>query len=377
MASRVRRIALAIHLWSALLLGAWFALLGLTGSALVFYVHLDQAINPQIRLNRVVEAPRSVDAIERALRAAYPQREGPWRIEMPLAPDMPVMARYYKPVERAGRHFAPLLVTMEPDTLKITSTRFWGDTLMTWVFDLHYTLLLGKTGLSLVGLVGFVIAAMLVSGMYLWWPSKARFWSAMRIIPRPGIVRRTYDLHNAGGIYTFIILLVLALTGSVLAFPDLSRSIIAPGTELPSPKALPHDAGAGRLSLDDAVATARKRFPDADVRWIETSGAGGKPVSMRLHQPFEPSFRFPQSRIWLDPVDGKVLAVSDPREASVGATALNWMHPLHNGEAFGLWGRWIAFVSGFVPLMLFVTGLYRWRQKVNARRRASVAKARQ
>lgn len=376
MASRVRSLALAIHLWSGLLFGAWFALLGLTGSALVFYVELDQAINPQVRLQRTVQAPQPVDAIERALRSAYPGRDGPWRIELPRSPDMPVMARYYKPAERAGRHFAPLLVTMEPDTLKITSTRFWGDTVMTWVFDLHYTLLLGKSGLALVGIAGFVIAAMLVTGMVLWWPSKARMWSAMRIIPRPGRVRRTYDLHNAGGIYSFIILLVLALTGSVLAFPDQARAIVAPGTALPSPKAPLHADGAGRLSLDAAVAIARQRFPDADVRWIETSSARGTPVSMRLRQPFEPSPRFPQTRIWLDPVDGKVLAVSDPRNATAGATFLNWMHPLHNGEAFGLWGRWIALLVGFVPLMLYVTGIYRWRQKVNARQRAAEVKRR-
>ena len=34
-----------------------------------------------------------------------------------------------------------------------------------------------------------------------------------------------------------------------------------------------------------------------------------------------------------------------------------------NGKVAGLTGRWIVFISGFVPIILFVTGLIRWWQK--------------
>lgn len=372
MASRARRIALVLHLWTGLAFGAWFALLGLTGSALVFYVELDRALDPQVRLARSVQAAPSPGAIEHALRAAFPGRDGPWRIELPLAPDMPVTARYYRPAERAGRHFAPLLATLDPETLAVTGTRFWGDTPMTWLFDLHYTLLLGKTGLLLVGLTGCASAALLVSGLCLWWPSRARLRAALRIVPRPGLVRRTYDLHNAGGIYAFAVLLVLALTGSALAFPDGARALVAPGTCLPSPRARPHGPAASSLPLDEAVAIARRRFPGARVRWIETSGARGTPVSVRLHQPGEPSLRFPQTRIWIDPADGAVLALHDPRGSAAAARLLDWMHPLHNGEAFGLGGRLLVLAAGFAPLLLYATGIYRWRQKIGARQRAAL-----
>jgi uncharacterized iron-regulated membrane protein len=55
-----------------------------------------------------------------------------------------------------------------------------------------------------------------------------------------------------------------------------------------------------------------------------------------------------------------VLAVRDERRDSGGDTLLAWLHPLHSGEAFGLVGRWLAFVSGLLPAALFVTGLWRW-----------------
>jgi uncharacterized iron-regulated membrane protein len=46
---------------------------------------------------------------------------------------------------------------------------------------------------------------------------------------------------------------------------------------------------------------------------------------------------------------------------------LNWLHPLHNGEAFGLTGRILVFLSGLLPLVLFITGFLRWRHKRHAK----------
>ncbi|NOS87863.1 MAG: PepSY domain-containing protein [Methylococcaceae bacterium] len=46
------------------------------------------------------------------------------------------------------------------------------------------------------------------------------------------------------------------------------------------------------------------------------------------------------------------------------------MHPLHNGEIAGLFGRWVVFIGGLVPAILYVTGFMRWRQKCRAKRTA-------
>ncbi|MGH7201474.1 MAG: PepSY domain-containing protein, partial [Planctomycetaceae bacterium] len=43
--------------------------------------------------------------------------------------------------------------------------------------------------------------------------------------------------------------------------------------------------------------------------------------------------------------------------------------PLHNGEAFGLAGRWIVFFSGLTPAVLYVTGVTIWWRRRRSRRR--------
>ncbi|MFC5769067.1 PepSY-associated TM helix domain-containing protein [Thauera sinica] len=374
---QARRIWLAVHLWTGLGLGGLFALLGLTGSVLVFYLDIDAAFNPAIRAAHAVAAPVSADAVHHRLRQAFPGRDGPWRIEMPLSPDSPVTARYYRPAERAGRSFAPLMVTLDPETLAVTSSRFWGDTAMTWIYDLHYSLLLDRAGVTLVGIAGLLAMVSLATGLYLWWPSRARFAAALRPVPRAGAVRRNYDLHVIGGVYGLIVLAVVTLAGSALALPETARSLVS-AFSAPSPPprlpAVPPLEESPPLSLDAAVALAGQRFPGAEVRWIETSGAGGTPVSVRLHQAFEPGRRFPRTQVWFHPATGAVLAIRDPAGNGGGDTVFDWLHPLHNGEAFGTAGRVLACIAGFLPLLLFVTGVIRWRQKVRAREKSRTAR---
>ena len=368
---RARRFWLAVHLYLGLALGGGFVLLGLTGSVLVFYLDLDSLLNPAIRVGHPPAALPSPEAVFGQLRALYPARDGPWRIEMPLAANAPLMARYYTPPETAGRSFAPLMLTLDPGSLAVTSERFWGDYALTWLFDLHYTLLLDKPGRTAVGIVGLAMLVSLLSGLCLWWPSPARLLAALRPVLRSGGVRKTYDMHVLGGVYGMGVLVVLALTGSALALPDTTRELVGRLSDLRERPALASGLiadGAPAISLDAAVHIAQTRFPGAELRWIETPGAAGRPMAIRLYQPGEPGRRFPRTQVWVDPASGGVLAVHDPVGNTGGETFMDWLHPLHNGEALGPVGRWVACLAGLLPGLLFVTGCLRWCHKRRARR---------
>ncbi len=378
-ASRARRLWLDVHLYVGLVLGGLFALLGLTGSVLVFYLGVDEALNPVLQVSRpVIEVP-SPDVVLSRVQALYPEHDGPWRIEMPLATNDALRVRYYNPPETAGRGFAPLMLSLDPDSLQVTSGRLWGDYAVTWLYDLHYTLLLGSAGKTAVGIAGLVLLVSLFSGLYLWWPSRARLGAALKPVLRRGAVRKTYDLHVLSGVYGFVVLAVLALTGSVLALPDEARSVVDSFSPLrPSFRAPAGllEEGATPIPLAEAVRIAQARFPGAELRWIETPGRAGKPISVRFHQAAEPGRRFPRSQVWVHPASGDILAVRDPLENSGGDTFMDWMHPLHNGEVFGLAGRLLACLGGLLPVLAFVTGWLRWRHKVRARKASARSLAR-
>lgn len=369
----VRRQVGRLHRWLGLGLGGLYVLLGLSGSLLVFYPEIDRLLNPATQAAEPMRPLPAIDAVIAVLRQAEPGRDGPWRIELPLTPDSPYYARYYRPEETEQRAFAPLMLSIDPATLAVTSRRFWGEYPVTWIYDLHYTLLWDRSGRTLLAVIGIALVLLLASGVALWWPSGRRVPAALSIRRNAASPRRIYDLHTVIAVWTLPLSAVLLTTGLLLEKPAWFKPAIESLAPL-TPYYDAHDeqalAGPPAVSGQSAIETAQEIFPGATLRWIETPGRGHPAWRVQMAQASEPGQRFPRSQVWVDAQSGAVLAVRDPRRNTSADTLMDWLHPLHNGEAFGLPGRIAVCIAGLLPLIAFATGVVRWRQKALARHRA-------
>lgn len=361
----------AVHLYAGLLLGVLVAAVGITGSLLVFYVELDEILNPELVIANP-SAPRlSYQEIFDAIRRAEPSRLRGWRLEIPESSKRMITARYYKPQETEHLGFAPLMLSVDPQTGEVLKQRFWGQYAMTWIYDLHYTLLLGPAGKILLAIFGVFVLILLVSGLYLWWPPLKKWLSALTIKRHASAERFTYDLHKVAGAYGFFVMLVLTLSGIALEIPEYVNPLIgyfSPLQNIPPPQSAVLSVQQSVITLDRAVAIAQERFPEADLAWIETPHDIKGSYRINLQQTGEPSRRFPKTNVWVDQYSGRILRVSDPAAASAGDTLIHWLHPMHSGEAFGMPGRLLVLATGLTCPLLFVTGLMRWQQKRRARR---------
>ncbi|BDZ74044.1 hypothetical protein GCM10025856_17630 [Methylophaga marina] len=371
---KARQLWLDIHTYLGLSIGLLLVLLGLTGSILVFYLQFDIWLNPDIEA--VSTAPvRQQQAVFDRLHQQFPTRTDSWRIEQPLHPGWPIMARYYTPVETRDSMFAPLMVTLDPVTRDVTSERFWGEFAMTWIYNLHYTLLLDKNGKTFIGTIGLISLISLISGMVLWWPGWLKLRQVLAWRLRSSYAKKVFDLHILSGSYGFIVLLMLSLTGAALALPTQTHDIIRTFSPLASSpdltRSLHEKANKPVISADAAVKSAFTVFPDAELRWVESPGSQKNSWRVVFYQQGEPSRRFPRTQVWVNAYNGQIVASRDGLADKAGDKILNWLHPLHNGEVFGLTGRIIVFISGFVPLILFITGLLRWQQKRRAKQRTA------
>ena len=364
-----RGIVRRVHLWLGLSVGALFVLTGLTGSLLVFYPAIDGALHPGLARVAAGARPASWQAVYDALRRAEPGRDGAWRIE--VTPDGgPIPVRYYAARETRARAFAPLMLWLDPVRLTVVRRGFWGGYATTWLYDLHYRLLLEKPGALVMGIAGIVMLAMLVSGLWAWWPRPGGWRRSLAWKREAARSRRLYDWHKWAGIGSALVLVVVAATGVLLDLPDQVHPLVARASPLFATPRLRSVPNGPPLPLDTLVDRAERALPGGALAWIETPADAHGVVRVNLALPGEPSRRFPRSNVWLDPYTGRVLAVRDARRDGGGDTLLDWLHPLHDGEAFGLAGRWLAFVSGLVPAVLFVTGVWRWRVRGRARARA-------
>ncbi|MGU3391461.1 PepSY-associated TM helix domain-containing protein [Sphingomonas sp. M1A8_2b] len=365
----VRVAVRRIHLWLGLSIGLVFAFAGLTGSALVFYPEIDAAFSPPLRAIPAGTRPPSWQAVVDTLHREHPSRTGAWRIEV-TSDGGAIPVRYYTPKETAGRAFAPMLLWIDPVRLTTIRTGFWGDTVVTWIYDLHYRLLLGEPGGIAMGIAGIAMLVLIVSGIWAWWPRPGGWWRALRFKPAAAAIRRLYDLHKLTGLIGLIPLLAITATGVLLDLPNQTRPLIARASPLFQTPALVVVPAGPALPIDRLIASARRRFPDGGLAWIETPANATGPIRINLARKGEPSRRFPRTNVWLDPYTGRILAVRDGLADASGDTVLSWLHPLHGGEAFGLIGRWLAFVTGLVPSVMLGTGLLRWRRRSPPRRRS-------
>jgi len=122
--------------------------------------------------------------------------------------------------------------------------------------------------------------------------------------------------------------------------------------------------------VDQIVAAGRSAFPEGDLKRIDLPRDAQTPYRLSFNQPGEAWSHHGASRVWVDPRDGAVLATWDPLSVAAGSRFMGWQFPLHNGDALGLAGRWLVFLGGWLPALLFGTGLYLWWRKHQLRRRS-------
>ena len=170
----VRPLLRRVHLWLGLSLGVMFALLGLTGSALVFYVEIDAALNGPVETQQPPQAGAGWDSPlwDRALqagRARFRDPQGNWSFEV-TGEGGAIPARYYPASGHHSHHDHREMVWFSADGTRVIRSAPWGGYLMSWLYELHANLLIDETGRQIAGWSGFVILVLLITGVMAWWP---------------------------------------------------------------------------------------------------------------------------------------------------------------------------------------------------------------
>lgn len=368
MSMRLRRLWLFTHRWLGLTAGLLLVLLGLTGSLLVFDHAIDEWLNPNLLLTQGSGQRKPlVDIIGSAESAFAESSRKPISVSRPRV-DNGVWTVWFSTGTEVDPKF--LAVYVDPYNAKVTGQRIWGEDLMSWIYKLHFQLLAGRTGAIVVGVIGILMMLSILSGLFLWWPlwrNSARAAFAIR----PG-ARFNYDLHKTTGILSAAFLLVIAFTGVYMEFYDVFHSVIksfAEVTEAPEDLTSTVISSATPLTPDEAVTIAQAEFPEAKFDHLHppTGSAGFYEVAFRQHDEVQRSFG--RSQVFLDQYTGQILAIRRPQDATAADAFFAWQFPLHNGEAFGLAGRWFVFFLGLIPTLLYVTGfILWWRRRISLRR---------
>lgn len=422
MAARaVRPFFVVVHRWVGLLVAAFLFVSGVTGAVISWDHELDEILNPHLLHARAAGAPRSsldllhgIETRHRKIQVTYV----PLAVEAGHAVAFGVAPK----VDRSTGHLFEVdynQVFVDAADGAELGQREWGavwpitrETFVSFLYKLHYSLHLpemfgtDRWGIWLLGVIAILWTVDCFVGFYLTLPARRRarniadealaldegtsarppdrtFWRRWRpswwVRWRGGSYRVNFDLHRAGGLWTWGVLFVIAFTAFSM---NLYREIFFPIMSLvsnvtPSPFDVrtPNDHGEPiepRLSFDAVVpmaaTEARRRGweqPAGDVFYSREYGIYG--VGFFLPEDGHGAGGVGHRALYYDALDGRLLGDRQPWKGTAADIFVQAQFPLHSGRILGLPGRILISIMGLVVAGLSATGVFVWWRKRRAR----------
>lgn len=364
-----RRVWRLVHRWLGIGLGTWFALVGLTGSVLVFEEPIDAWLNPTllhtdargpyVSPERIVDLATFEHDLGRVEKIRFPAQAGDvYRVTVRVTPGRRVGS------ERIEAMFDPvsgaLLGTRNPE-----GTGLARPHLMKTLYEFHRNVLLGAPGSDIVGIAGFLLLGSALTGFVVALPRRlAGLAKLVRVNVRANATRVMFDTHRSLGTVFFVLLLLSTLTGATLVYTNYVRDLVSVFSEVKPFPVIPWRTrdGAEPKSLGEIIAIAQKAFPGRTITEIHgpPRQTGGYLVYL---QAAGDEYRLGDTIAWIHPFTGEILVERSDRTRNAGETLMQWLFPLHSGTAFGTPGKVAMCLTGIVPVLLVFTGLWVWLRK--------------
>ncbi len=242
------------------------------------------------------------------------------------------------------------------------------------MFKLHRWLLLDQEiGRPIVGVATLIFVFLTMSGLILWLPKKIKglksFKPGLKIKFSANWKRINHDLHNVLGFYTFLLVLIMALTGLCWSFEwykdGLSNVLGAKvfgDRDAKKPESTIIENGK-KLSVEEIAAIGDSAFPYTGKTIIGL--AKGPEGSFELSKKNDAIFNKDASdKITIDQYSGAIIKKDVFAEKKYGQKIAAQIRAIHMGEIYGTWSKVIYFLSCLIATSLPITGIFIWINKM-------------
>lgn len=398
----MKKIFRQIHLWLSIPFGLIITVICFSGAALVFENEIMELCRHDFYyVSKVEETPLPAGELAQKVAATLPDSISVTGISISSDPAKAYQVNLSKP-RRAS-------VYIDQYTGEIKG-KYERAPFFTTMFKLHRWLLDNMKpdggifwGKMIVGVSTLMFVFVLISGIIIWIPRSAKaLKNSLKISVNKGWKRFWYDLHIAGGLYTFIFLLVLALTGLTWSFGWYRTGFYkAFGVEM-------QEKGEGRMEKEEGKKRDMKEKERSEKEGEDRKGRNqrkGKTQSLLpsqlspLPSPYA-SWQKVYEQLKVQNPDYKQITVSNgtanvsfnrfgnqrasdrysfnPRNGEITEATLykdldnsgkirGWIFSVHVGSWGGMFTRILSFIASLLGATLPLTGYYLWIKKEIAR----------
>ena len=395
----MRQPIVVLHRVVGLTMALFLVVAGLTGSLLVWYEEIYAAVNPGwLRIVPPTDGQAPLDPLQ--LRAAVLERYPQASIHYLTLHGRADRAAVFWLQAGDGKPLAVDTVFVDRYTGKLLGARHHGEigegihNLAPFLYELHRSLALGKTGKLLLGIVALLWTIDCFAGAWLTFPAPARrpanagwrnwlrrWGPAWKLRWQAGSYKRNYDLHRAGGLWPWALLFVFAWSSVAFNLPEVYTPVMnALFDHQPEPRTLaprlPRAQPQPGLDWPAALARARQLMAaESRTRGFvvhEESSLRYDPRSASFHYRVRSQLDVNEKRgnttVVFDANDGRQLGSFLPSGTAGGDSVSTWLLTLHLTHLWGMPYRLAATAIGIIVAMLSITGIYLWWKKRRARR---------
>ena len=378
------------HRWVGLVIASFLFVSGLTGAVISWDHELDRWLNPALYVSPAAAAlPSTLDLANRA-EAAHP---GMVVSYLPLSvPAGHALLLSMEPVLAETGTGNPVefnQLAVNPATGEEQGRRLWGkpaltrENLLPFLYKLHYSMHLPdwsgiEVGVLFMGVIAILWVLDSIIALVISFPSPRAWRKSLAFRWSQGGYRRLFDLHRSGGVWLWLVVIVVAVTSvSMNLGPQVVRPLVNAVSPLsPSPFEQPRvDLPTHRPPVTREVIVAAARIAAAE-RGIEAPAGGVfySPVfgvyGVGFFAPGNDHGDGGLGNPWLyfDGRTGQRLGDTIPGEGSAGDIFMQLQFPLHSGRIVGVPGRILVSLLGLGIAGLSLTGVLIWLRKRRARR---------
>ncbi len=343
---KLRPLIFQVHSWIGLLIGVFIAIMGLTGSGIVFMHQLDHTLNPALMHVEPQRQPQSIDLNIAPVIRLHPNLAVE-SIELPKTSSDPVM------IMMKTAKGERLETYINPYTSQVLGERIWEKSIIGFMHTLHYTLFAGKVGQIAVGVEGLLFLVISLTGMLLWtgWRRlktglRVR-WDSSKFL--------NFDLHNVAGFLSGLFLILLAITGTLITIIQIALT-----EPIVDPPAIIQPIA----QLQSVLRAADRALPEGKISLVIFS-PDSQTISIRKKLPQQQTGTFDLSTVEIDRATGKVLSATKVIEPPPMFKVILMIVDLHYGTWGGLTTQILYVVIGLMPTLLIVTGFSLWKKQRN------------
>ncbi|MDM1086546.1 PepSY-associated TM helix domain-containing protein [Myroides odoratimimus] len=379
----MKKFMLWLHKWLGLITGIVIVIVSITGCIYAFHDDIKKIVYPSNfyiddkdnlgDYNRETLSFSSLQSIaQQAVGEQYPVN----RVDIYPAKDRTWVFRALKTDKHAIGYWNEVIyykrIFVNPYTGTVQKVEDTKKEFFYVVLQLHRNLLLGsKIGGWVVGGSTVLFMVITITGLILWWPKKWKGKTFKRSFAFDFSVnwkRFNHDLHNLLGMYTFLLAIVIGMTGVLFAFPKFRSAVEITLNkvdedkfQIMEPTAFDTVPQITNNTLDNAVFYALDKFGYADMMSIRLSKDESHSLQIRLEKDKTSKFEW----LYFDKKSGEITMQTDHTYTSIAlGTKVNSLNfDLHVGTIWGYPTKILAFIGSLIFASLPVTGLIIWLNK--------------